>query len=375
MAESESAAAQFDVAILGAGPVGSALALALAPGKLSVALVERPREPASTAATATTTGAVRAIALSYASRLILERFGAWDCLNKTPIEQIHVSQSGGFGCTRISREDLGLPALGYVTVYDEIAPRLAGRMREGRVQRMQALVPPRARLLVHAEGTPGEQAIETDYGRTAIVATVESDRPAHGVAWERFTPEGPLALLPLGRDYAVVWSRSAAAAAILMQAPDELFLKQLQVAFGLRAGRFRAMGARAAAPLMLRYRALRAAPGEIHIGNAAQTLHPVAGQGLNLGLRDAWDLAGLLNTTPCDLLGSANLAERFARLRRPDARTTIRATDLLARLYVRRDPFSAALRGAAFAAFDLFPPARNLLARSMIYGTPGCRLA
>lgn len=370
MPDAVRAAVEFDVAVIGAGPVGCALALALRSAAFSVALVERPRQPESVGATGSADGPVRAIALSYASRLILERIGVWDTLSSTPIEQIHVSQSGGFGRTRISRADLHLPALGYVTAYDAIAPCLADRLAAGGVQRMQATEPPRAHLLVHAEGTPGEDAVERNYAHTAVVATVESERPAHGVAWERFTPEGPLALLPLGRNYAVVWSRPSALAAKLMGAPDNRFLEELQAAFGLRAGRFRAVGARAASPLVLRYRSACAAPGEYYIGNAAQSVHPVAGQGLNLGLRDAWDLAQLLNTTPRDQFGSAILAERFARLRRSDARATIRATDLLATLYVRRDPLSVALRGAALAVFDFLPPARRTLARRMIYGVP-----
>lgn len=359
------AEAEFDVAILGAGPVGCAMALGLQRSALSVALVDRPRSPAVQVAA---TGAVRAIALSYASRLILERFGAWNCLSTTPIERIHVSQAGGFGRTWISREDVDLPALGYVTAYDAIAPQLAKCLDEGRVRHFQAASAPGARLLVHAEGTPGEQAIEHPYGHTAIVAQVSSTRPAHGIAWERFTTEGPLALLPMGNDYALVWSRASAAAADLMRAPDGHFLQSLQAAFGLRAGRFTAVGARAATPLALRYRDSRASPGEIHIGNSAQTLHPVAGQGLNLGLRDAWDLAELVRGTPRELLGSATFAQRYARMRRRDAKITIRATDLLATLYVRRDPVSAVLRSAALAALDVFPPARRALARSMIYG-------
>ncbi len=360
------AEAQFDVAILGAGPVGCALALGLQGSGLSVALVDRPR---GTTADGAAPGAVRAIALSYASRLILERFGAWTPLSTTPIERIHVSQAGGFGRTWISREDMKLPALGYVTAYDQIAPRLARCLAAGSVQQLQASAPPSARLQVHAEGTPGEHAIERQYGHTAIVARVSSEHAAHGVAWERFTAEGPLALLPLGKDYALVWSRASAAAADLMRAPDEDFLHSLQAAFGLRAGRFSAVGARAATPLALRYRASRAAPGEIHIGNAAQTLHPVAGQGLNLGLRDVWDLVELVRGTPRDLLGSAPFAERFALMRRSDAQMTIRATDLLATLYMRRDPFSTVLRGAALAALDIFPHARRALARGMIYGS------
>jgi 2-octaprenyl-6-methoxyphenol hydroxylase len=348
----------YDVAIVGAGPVGCALALALKGSGLRVALVGRAREPSARA--------VRPIALSHASRLVLERVGAWEGLATTPIETIHVSQSGAFGRTRISRDDLGLPALGYVAGYDEISMHLAG-CAAGELGAV-ADTPPAARLVVHAEGSPGSGAIEKDYGHAAIVTVVESDTPVPNTAWERFTSEGPLALLPLGRAYGVVWSRKTSAAAQTMDANDAQFIDALQAAFGTRAGRFRSVGPRASVPLALRYSAIRAHPGELRIGNAAQTLHPVAGQGLNLGLRDAWDLARLLRDVPPDTLGSANLAERYARARNVDARATIRATDLLATLYVRRDPFAAALRGAALTALDVFPPARRAFARRMIYG-------
>ncbi|MBS0335500.1 MAG: FAD-dependent monooxygenase [Proteobacteria bacterium] len=350
---------EFDVAILGAGPVGCALALALRGSGLRVALAGRKPGAGSQA--------LRPIALSYASRLILERLGAWDGLPVTPIEQIHVSQSGAFGRTRISREDLGLPALGYVAGYDAIAGHLAGHVDAGIWRPAEAAVPT-ARLVVHAEGTAGADAIEKDYGRSAIVTVVASEHPAPRTAWERFTSEGPLALLPLGSGYGVVWSRATAAASASADASDAQFLAELQEAFGMRAGRFRTVGPRAAIPLVLRYSAVRAKPGEVRIGNAAQTLHPVAGQGLNLGLRDAWALARQLRDAPAGALGSADQAQRFIRARRLDAQATIRATDLLATLYVRRDPVAAALRGAALAALDVFPPARKAFASRMIYG-------
>ena len=354
---------EFDVAILGAGPVGCALALALRGSGLRIALVGGARgtlpkdSPPS----------FRPLALSYASRIILERIGAWDDLATTPIEQIHVSQAGGFGRTKISSEELGLPALGYVADYGRIAAHLAERV-DSAIRKTGKGEPPSARLVVHAEGLTQGQATEKDYGHTAIVAAVESERPAHGIAWERFTAEGPLALLPFAGRYGLVWSRTNAAASVLMASGDREFLGALQAAFGDRAGKFTVLGARSATPLFLRYRTGRCVGGEVHIGNAAQTLHPVAGQGLNLGLRDAWDLAVRVRASSRDALGAAKLAEQFARARRSDARVTIRATDLMATLYVRRDPLSAALRGMALTALDVFPPARKAFARRMIYG-------
>ena len=349
---------EFDVAILGAGPAGCALALALRGSGLRIALVGRTRDGASQA--------VRPIALSHASRLMLERIGAWEGLATTAIEQIHVSQSGAFGRTRISRDDLGLPALGYVAGYAEIARHLAACA--GAEALVSTEVAPPARLTVHAEGNPGPGAVEKDYHHTAIVTCVESDRPVPHTAWERFTAEGPLALLPLGKGYGVVWSRTAGRAAESMDANDARFVADLQLAFGLRAGRLRLSGPRASFPLALRYSPAVAQVGELRIGNAAQTLHPVAGQGLNLGLRDAWSLAQLLREVPVSTLGSADFAARYHRTRRADAQATIRTTDLLATLYVRRDPLAAAFRGAALTALDMFPPARKAFARRMVYG-------
>ena len=357
-------AAQVDVAIHGAGPVGCALALALRDSGLSIAVVGR--RPAETSVKPVAL-AFRPIALSYASRLILERIAAWGGLPATPIEQIHVSQSGGFGRTRILREDLGLPALGSVADYAEVTGRLA-RAVDASLYWLVDAQAPRARLVVHAEGSPGGQPVTKDYGHTAIVAAVECDPAAHHVAWERFTPEGPLALLPLAGRYGLVWSRAHAAAAATMELEDAPFLAEVQAAFGRRAGRFLKVGARTATPLVLRKRGPSFAPGEIHIGNAAQTLHPVAGQGLNLGLRDAWDLAGLIRGTAPGALGAPALKESFVRKRRLDVRATVGATDLLATLYVRRDPLSVLLRGAALTALDVFPPARNAFARRMVYG-------
>lgn len=354
-----------DIAILGAGPVGCALALALRGSGLSIALVGGP--PGLPQKDSATPSPFRPLALSYASRIILERIEAWDTLATTPIEQIHVSQAGGFGRTKISREDLNLPALGYVADYWRIAAHLADHV-DGAIRTAGNSEPPRARLVVHAEGLTHGQVAEKDYGHSAIVAEIESERPAHGLAWERFTAEGPLALLPLAGKYGVVWSQTKSAASTLMALDDREFLGALQNAFGSRAGRFRSVGARSAMPLFLRYRTGRSVAGEVHIGNAARTLHPVAGQGLNLGLRDAWELAALVRASSRDSLGSAALAGQFASARRIDARATIGATDLMATLYVRRDPLSAALRGVALTALDLFPLARKSFARRMIFG-------
>lgn len=361
-------AGRVDVAILGAGPVGCALALALRDTDVSVALVgRRSHEPASDQPDSP----FRPLALSYASRLILERFAAWEGLATTPIAQIHVSQAGRFGRTRISSADAGVPALGYVCGYAEVTAHLARAIGPSN-RRPWTATSPQASLIVHAEGSaegsPAGRDAFKDYGHSAIVTTVECDQPAGNVAWERFTAEGPLALLPHAGRYGVVWSRARDRTDELMAMDDARFMAELQSAFGRRAGRFVRIGARAATPLVMRYRTAVGPSNEIHIGNAAQALHPVAGQGLNLGLRDAWVLAGLIRASTKEALGSPAFAQGYARARRLDTRATIRATDLLATLYVRPDPFASMLRGVALTALDMIPPARRALARRMIYG-------
>ena len=293
-----------DVLILGAGPVGCTLALALQGARHRVRLVE-PRPDALPA--------FRPIALSHASRLILERLGAWGSFPATPIESIHVSQAGAFGRTRMDAGDAGVPALGYVTQYADLVAALRARVGlEGEPGEPAALT-------VHAEGAAGE-ARERHYGHQAVVARVRAEPASLAMAYERFTAEGPLALLPLAGEWALVWSARPQRAAALAAAPQEEFLRELQAAFGERAGRFVAAAQRACVPLALRTRPSRVEARTAYIGNAAQALHPVAGQGLNLGLRDAWDLAQALHAA--DDPGSAGVLARFAAQRRLDAAAT-----------------------------------------------------
>ena len=348
--------APAEVAIIGAGPVGCALALDLHRCGRRVRLCARPGNHAATPA-------LRPIALSHASRLILERLDAWGALRPTPIGTIHVSQAGRFGRTRIGAADAGVPALGYVLDYDELTRALLGQVRARGID--LAAEVPEAALRVHAEGVARE-ATGKDYRQVALVARIETDPPAAGTAYERFTREGPLALLPLDRQYATVWAMAPERATVLAATDEATFLAELGAAFGRRAGRFVAAGTRARFPLALRVRASRTGEREVFLGNAAQTLHPVAGQGLNLGLRDAWDLARLLQDARDP--GEARLLARFAATRRLDAVATIRVTDLLAGAFTGDGALPAAARGAAMTALDACAPARRFFARRMIFG-------
>jgi 2-octaprenyl-6-methoxyphenol hydroxylase len=339
-----------DVRILGAGPVGCALSLALRDSRHRVELVDPLAAPAR---------AFRPIALSHASRLILERLGAWGDFAAAPIETVHVSQAGAFGRARLDAADAGVPALGYVTQYSDLVAALRARVEP------RPAAGGEARCTVHAEGAAPEASVR-GYGHEALVARVAARPAAQTTAYERFAPEGPLALLPLGAEWAVVWSLEPARAAALADAPPAEFLAQLQDAFGDRAGRFVAVHERQRAPLALRRRASRVEGRDVYIGNAAQTLHPVAGQGLNLGLRDAWDLAQTLHAA--DDPGDARALANFSALRRFDAAATVGVTELLARGFVGAHPLARLARGAVLTSLDILPPARRFFARRMIYG-------
>jgi 2-octaprenyl-6-methoxyphenol hydroxylase len=234
-----------------------------------------------------------------------------------------------------------------------------------------------ARLLVLADGganaakIPGLASTGKDYGQHAVLATVRTDRPHGGRAWERFTTQGPMALLPVGERYALVWTATPRESQRLQSLDPEAFLRELQAAFGDRAGRFIEAGPRASFPLRLRTIntpiALRAAI----VGNAAQSLHPIAGQGLNLGLRDAASLAWMIRSTTPEAMGSLAMLEAYRASRRRDAGRGVAFTDFLASAFAWRGPLPHFARGAALSALDLLPPARRALAERMIHGAGG----
>ena len=343
-------AAAIDVLVRGAGPVGCVAALALQDANRSVRLIGSETIPTP----------FRPIVLSYASRLILERVGVWHALAPAAIETIHVSQAGGFGRTVFDARDAGVPALGYVLEYSALLHALRSAARNLLVQDE-----PEARCVVHAEGAAPD-AGEKRYAQDALVASVRFADAAHSTAFERFTNEGPLALLPMAGGYAVVWSMRPARAQKLLSASEKDFLEELAGAAGTRPGRPLSVDARAVQPLALRVRQKCIAERAVYIGNAAHTLHPVAGQGLNLGLRDAWDLAQIMREAQDP--GDAALLQRFAARRRVDAGAAIRVTDLLAQAFLRSNlPFKL-FAGAALTVLDIFPAPRRFFARRMIFG-------
>jgi 2-octaprenyl-6-methoxyphenol hydroxylase len=424
------------VAIVGAGPVGTTLALLLAQRapQLRIALVDARGPQAGY-------DDPRTLALSHGSREILARAGVWPHtspgLESTPIGHIHVSQARRFGSTEIDAAEHRVPALGYVVRYGalmraldaamaRVAPRFeytpsalapsqdhAAGLHHFRPYRAIALRQDahgvtltlgassddhartlHATLAVNAEGGlfESQQARPRarDYGQTALVGFVTCERARPGWAWERFTPGGPLALLPQEHGYALVWCCSHEEAKRRRELGDIEFLDELHAAFGDRMGRFTSISARAGFPLGLNALG-NIVDGRIAaIGNAAQTLHPVAGQGLNLGLRDAFDLADTLaqharaaarsaaegtedtvgTADPVGVPGPAALAA-FARRRRADRGLTIRITDLLPRVFGVDATPVALLRGMALASLDLVPPLKTAFARQMMFGQRG----
>ena len=340
------AATAADILIRGAGPVGCTLALALRESGLKVSLYD-----AGGAAPV-----FRPLALSYATRVMFERVGVWPQIAATPIERIVVSQAGAFGRTRIDAGDAGVPALGYVAEYSDVVKALRAAVDVVRE-------PVEAQCIVHAEGTPPEEAGKR-YAQDALVALVQTEPAASSTAHERFTAEGPLALLPHAGRYAMVWSVRPERAEALAGADDREFLERFASVAGPAAGRPLSVQWRSRQPLALKVRGTRAEGSEVYIGNAAQTLHPVAGQGLNLGLRDAWELAVALRKDG----PSRETLARFAAQRRLDAGATIRVPDFLASGVAGGHPFLRAARGAALTALDIFPAPRRFFARRMIFG-------
>lgn len=368
------------VAICGAGPVGMALALLLAqrgvPGGEIALLDARTLEQS--------VGDPRSVALSWGSRQLLEDVGVWP-VPSTAIHTIHVSRAGQFGRSLMDRAEHDVDALGYVARYGDVVDALArGCVRagidvmrparvadidetaDGVVVRLEDGRKVAAAVAVQAEGgtfgAQGDKAHSRDYGQTAVIARVSSSRAIPHRAFERFTEQGPMALLPQagadGHQYALVWCVRPDRAAALLALDDAAFLSALGAAFGERVGTFTAASKRTSYPLGLTTDA-RSTARTVAIGNAAQTLHPVAGQGLNLGLRDAAVLARLL--------AQGDSLTSFDDARSGDRSLTVGLTDTMARVFAGNGPLQPLL-GLSLGALDAVGPARKALASVMMFG-------
>jgi 2-octaprenyl-6-methoxyphenol hydroxylase len=367
--------APLPILLAGAGPVGLTAALALHARGVPVELVDaKPLEAIGRDP--------RAIALAHGSRLILERLRVWQRIQGTAIRHIRVSQQGGYGQTRIEAADYGVDALGYVTRLGALnqvlleAARHAGipmqfgaplqSVAHGRDEVLATVGERdrRAALVVYAEGKPaGERVRSKAYGQTAIVTEAWSAEPHEALAHERFTPQGPLALLPLESGYSIVWCVSPERAHVLMSLSDETFLAELTNATGFAQRTWKRVAIRHAYPLTLVTRGAMPHGRELALGNAAQALHPVAGQGLNLGLRDAFELAEALQ----DGVNEGAIAG-YTRRRKVDRTAMITLTDRYVSLFSNDFLPLRGARGLGLTALNLLPPLRGFVAKRMMFG-------
>ncbi len=382
-----------DILIAGGGLAGGCLALALQATGWRVAMVEAVSDEQRRSSPA----GDRALALAYGTVQVLDRLGLWRevAQQATPIEQIHVSDRGHFGKTRLSARQEGVEALGYVITARVIEIHLAEALAASSVE---CLCPARiiglksssegvcisvkadddsmhktARLVVGADG--GNSSVRRlleikqktrDYGQTAIVTLVKPQHdPAH-TAYERFTASGPLAFLPTNDGCcSVIWTQVSEEAETLMALPDSAFLAHLQDAFGYRLGRLSLCAPRRAFPLTLVQAEQMIAERAALIGNAVHQLHPVAGQGFNLGLRDVAQLVELLIQADAEGEdpGSNRLLNRYAEARRKDHQTVIGFTDQVVRIFSNHLLPLSAVRNAGLMALDHLPWLKHTLAR------------
>ena len=383
---------QFDIAVIGGGPVGAALALALRDSRLKVCVLEaRPAESASQDA--------RALALSYGSRLLLARLGVWSALHDvSSIRTIHISQKQSFGRAVLRAEELDVPELGYVLPYPALQDTLTQALKSSAVASIFGASVTR---LEHAEdhAVIGYQQDGTehtlhaplavvadggkllakqfppevhDYGQSALITHITCSNPQDDTAFERFTPQGPLALLPFKDGYELVWTAPHQSAQEMLAWDDARFLHELHQHFGDRVGEFLSVGKRSCFPLGLR-RAPKQTPmpHTVLLGNAAQTMHPVAGQGFNMGLRDAWELSQEILDAKPEELGSEAMLAAYRADRRTDREMGIRFTDGLVRLFSNDLPLVSAGRAAALTALDCLPFVKKFVAKRMMFGANG----
>jgi 2-octaprenyl-6-methoxyphenol hydroxylase len=377
-----------DILIQGGGPVGLACAawtLQKFPDA-KITLLDRNPISDDDLANADTRG----IALSHGSKLLLNTINAWP-KESAQIHCVHVSQAGRFGRALMTREELNQDALGHIIRYRDIHITLRQALRT-----IQAKCPNfvwrhidkeaeenniHAKCIVHAEGGlfKKQDWVESgrDYDQSALVGLVEAENAAPHQAWERFTAEGPLAILPshYGPNILnLIWCGSPESSRYRLQLSDADFLNELEKEFGSRIGRFRKIQDRRLYELGLNYRKEITKDNEVWIGNAAQTLHPVAGQGLNLGLRDAFLLAEKLvgvfsgsaeDQSPADI---QNALQGYAQSRKIDRTTTIGLTDFMARVFTSNLAPVVVARGLALSALQWLPPVKTALARQMMFG-------
>ncbi len=384
----------YDIVIVGGGMIGTSLALALAPLPLSIALVEavvrRGTEQPSFDD--------RSTALSRSTQRMFEAMGLWAEVSaaSTPITRIHVSDQGRFGFSHIDAEEQGVVALGHVVINRVLGEVLQSHLDACRnvdlycpasIERIE-LAPERARatitvegrakelngrLLVAADGANstvremmGISAQKRDYVQSAVIGNLLTEIEISHRAFERFTRQGPLAILPVAEGRAgFVWTVSRTDAERVLALDDENFLAEIQEQFGHRLGKFSRVGKRVGYPLMLSKAMRLTATRSVLVGNAAHGLHPVSAQGFNLGMRDVAALCDCVADALQDSVdpGVAAVLARYSDWRRSDHRKLVHFTDKLVRLFGSTRPGAGTLRNIGMIGFDLIPGVRRTFAR------------
>ena len=378
----------YDLIIVGGGMVGASLSQALKNSPLNIALVEAfsiktDQQPSYDD---------RGIALSYGSQRIFDTMGLWSQLAPfaTAIDQIHVSDQGHFGVTRLTAQQEGVPALGQV-----ILARAMGQVFNHVMQQQENLTiycPAKVKHLQHSEqyvtvtlddeqqltaslivAADGARstirqllaltATEYNYDQTAITANISTERPHQGRAFERFTQYGPIALLPMSDNRSsLIWTVKTGAETDILALADNDFLAKLQDEFGYRLGQFTHVGQRSSFPLVLTRTDQPVQDRVVFIGNAAHNLHPIAGQGFNLGLRDVATLADILMSDYQDC-GDPRLLHDYQVWQQSDQDTVINVTDALVRWFSNNNKLIGHARSASLALLDILPFAKSNLAR------------
>jgi 2-octaprenyl-6-methoxyphenol hydroxylase len=382
------------IVIIGGGPVGATLALLLAQQGIASQVFEARADGASHKDT-------RALALSFGTRRVLERIGVWEQVasHATAIKTIHVSQKGSLGRSKLHADEHGLEALGYVASYGDLCAALDAVIQstplvhvqydtaaesiecneaqaeitithQNKVRQVTTTM-----LAVIADGGRGVSkliSLERDtkaYGHDALVSKVSAELPHNSIAYERFTPQGPIALLPNGeRDFSLVWTGEHEKIAPLLDLSDEEFLAAFHAHFGDRVGKFLRVEKRISFPLTMSRLESNNTPHLAVIGNAAQTMHPVAGQGFNVGLRDAEMLAKQFAITPPAELGSLSMLADYQATRQRDTKGGLLFTDFLVNIFSNDIVGLSALRGAGIGLIEVLQPVKSMLVKRMSFG-------
>ncbi len=388
----------YDVLVIGGGLIGASFACAMSTQGLRIGVLEA----VSPGSASQPSFDDRSIALSLGSKRIFEAINIWPSLEDyaTSINKIHVSDRGRFGVTRLDSLEQGVEALGYVVMSRDMGRALGERMstldnvdlispssvigvdmpektagdrvgitinHQGIKQKLSA------RLLIAADGRDsfvrqslGIKTTDWDYQQTAVIANITSQYPHHHVAYERFTDSGPIAVLPISAGRcAIVWTCANNEVEAIMALDDDAFISAFQQKFGQRLGRFLKVGVRQAYPLRLVHAREQVRPRLALIGNAAHSLHPIAGQGFNLGLRDVATLAEIISTAQAQKrdIGDLAVLNDYAKWRKRDHLRVVAFTDGLVRTFSNNFLPLAIARNAGLIASDLIPPVKRLLSR------------